>query len=628
MAHQHGQAHIVRRQRFRQEEDVTTVVEVKTEVNGGDTRTLVPPAVRPRPKTSTSTEDDETTTEAPTSTKRTLSTATSTSKARKPTPTQESSDVKETARTSIKEASTLMVATKEPIPSAASTATAGLASVTAAISATASAAADAKEEGMSTGAKAGLALGVLLAFCAILTGILLIYRRKKKQMAAAQAENEKIDLHNAAPPPPPQIHVAAATAPSIRTNRTASTAPRLSLRPVTQFDPAFNDQNKSGGNLLNVAAAGGAAAQAHNRGQSDERPSSSWESPGAVNAPTANPFNDPEGRSGPPSANPFGNSAAVEPHHAGIPDSPPNNSPLHSTQPSKDFANPGRAIAAAELSAGPMSSQSNEFPAPPPKSANGSIAPASPARTEEFPASPGPAPTGALPVAGALAGSRPQSPAPGPDNVHRVQLDFKPSMQDELDLYAGQLVRMLHEYDDGWALCIRMDRSQQGVVPRTCLSKHPVKPRTGPPRQGPPPPGMRGPPIRSAMGPGGIPQPRPLSPGSGRNSPHPPSGRNSPGPRQMPPQHFPPQSPRGRSNSNAPNPQFSQPRQRSNSNGPMMAPPPQIDGRPRSNSASQAGARRGPAMGMSPMNPNANAGQDQGAGQPVVNRKPVPGMAI
>jgi hypothetical protein len=51
-----------------------------------------------------------------------------------------------------------------------------------------------------------------------------------------------------------------------------------------------------------------------------------------------------------------------------------------------------------------------------------------------------------------MAGARPQSPAPGPgpNNVHRVQLDFKPSMQDELDLHAGQLVRMLHEYDDGW----------------------------------------------------------------------------------------------------------------------------------------------------------------------------------
>jgi hypothetical protein len=39
---------------------------------------------------------------------------------------------------------------------------------------------------------------------------------------------------------------------------------------------------------------------------------------------------------------------------------------------------------------------------------------------------------------------------PPPNPVHRVQLDFKPSMADELGLRAGQLVRLLHEYDDGW----------------------------------------------------------------------------------------------------------------------------------------------------------------------------------
>ena len=39
---------------------------------------------------------------------------------------------------------------------------------------------------------------------------------------------------------------------------------------------------------------------------------------------------------------------------------------------------------------------------------------------------------------------------PPPSNVHRIQLDFKPSMDDELSLRAGQLVRLLHEYDDGW----------------------------------------------------------------------------------------------------------------------------------------------------------------------------------
>jgi hypothetical protein len=42
--------------------------------------------------------------------------------------------------------------------------------------------------------------------------------------------------------------------------------------------------------------------------------------------------------------------------------------------------------------------------------------------------------------------------AGGPANstVHRVQLDFKPSLEDELELKAGDLVRLLHEYDDGW----------------------------------------------------------------------------------------------------------------------------------------------------------------------------------
>jgi len=55
-----------------------------------------------------------------------------------------------------------------------------------------------------------------------------------------------------------------------------------------------------------------------------------------------------------------------------------------------------------------------------------------------------------------------------------------------------------------------------------------------------------------------------------------------------------------------------------------MAPPPQLEGRQRSNSASQVspGAKRGlTPPGLSPMNPSAGV-------DPVVNRKPVPGMAI
>ncbi|KAI1001836.1 hypothetical protein K3495_g6367 [Podosphaera aphanis] len=81
--------------------------------------------------------------------------------------------------------------------------------------------------------------------------------------------------------------------------------------------------------------------------------------------------------------------------------------------------------------------------------------------------------------------TEPNSPV---NSVYRVQIDFSPSMDDELELRAGQLIRVLHEYDDGWAMCVRLDCSRQGVCPRTCLSARPVKPRSpsGGPR-GPPP---------------------------------------------------------------------------------------------------------------------------------------------
>ncbi|KAK6515710.1 hypothetical protein TWF281_004301 [Arthrobotrys megalospora] len=127
-----------------------------------------------------------------------------------------------------------------------------------------------------------------------------------------------------------------------------------------------------------------------------------------------------------------------------------------------------------------------------------------------------------LPIQGATGGPNSSSP------VHRVMVDFKPSMADELELRAGEVVRLLHEYDDGWALCIRMDRTQQGVCPRTCLSPKAVKPR-------PPPPGIRGP--------GGPPHPyspsagRPQSPSFGPGSR--PQSPRSPGPNR------PPMSPKG-----------------------------------------------------------------------------------
>ena len=62
--------------------------------------------------------------------------------------------------------------------------------------------------------------------------------------------------------------------------------------------------------------------------------------------------------------------------------------------------------------------------------------------TFKGPPSPAPTQTGQGPAIAAAGG-------PANRAVHCVQLDLKPSMDDELELCAGQLIRILHEYDDG-----------------------------------------------------------------------------------------------------------------------------------------------------------------------------------
>lgn len=447
----------MRRQRVRDpddsDDDVQTVVSVRiitaqntytgkvvwvTQTQAQDNqKTLIAPMERPLP-TSTKTGGDAQSTSKPTAS------------SRKP-----SSTFTDGASSVTKDDSTLMVATQAPTPSAGS-AIAGLASATASITATATASAQASDGGMSGGAKAGLALGILVVVGALLVGILFMYRRKKKQMGG-NPDNEKIDLHNAPPPPPPQVQTAPVPAPtpSIRTERTMSTAPRLSLRPVTQFDPAFENR-KSTSNLLTAGAAAAAPAASSQQKDLPNRPTSSWERTGAANAAAENPFSDPQ-QSSPSSINPFGNNAALDATQAQIPDSPPNSSPLNSAQlgvglPTK--ASPAMPTTepnpvAATTAMGNVAPAAEVFPAPPSIQAPSDGVPSSPAWTEDLPASPGPAPTGPPPVAGAVVGSHPNSAATV-NNVHRIQLSFTPSMQDELELHAGQLVRMLHEYDDGW----------------------------------------------------------------------------------------------------------------------------------------------------------------------------------
>jgi hypothetical protein len=52
-----------------------------------------------------------------------------------------------------------------------------------------------------------------------------------------------------------------------------------------------------------------------------------------------------------------------------------------------------------------------------------------------------------------------------------VRNGFVPSLVDELAVGAGEMVRVLEEYDDGWALCANM-RGSQGVVPQDVLQRN------------------------------------------------------------------------------------------------------------------------------------------------------------
>jgi len=475
--------------------------------------------------------------------------------------------------------------------------------------------------GLSGGGKAGLAIGILLLLGLLFAGLFFCYRRRKNREAEAygKADDEK------------SAYAAELNRSNTMTStRTTATAPRLSLRPVTQFLPDLASKGKA----TNAAGVAGGAAMA-SRNQ-----------------------NDP--------ANPFGNHAALQPSQRssdeeknmlpiqGTPENPfadnaaapASNGPTApgSMLPSADAPAPLRiktptpeAAAAAGAGAGLLGAgavaaakhnERNNAPKPLALSPNRPVSPtgASPAVSEfsQTPVSPG-----------AMANG------PPPSNVHRIQLDFKPSMDDEISFRAGQLVRLLHEYDDGWvstccpfstslstnlqsqALCIRLDRSQQGVAPRTCLSARPVKPRPPPgARAGP---GPRGPPP-GMMGPG---QQRPQSPAGGRGSPSPYARQPrpiSPGPNRGSQQR-----------SMSPGPYGGGPQR------PAVIPAP--GSKRRSNSASDVQARRMTPPGPSPMNPNVQRVPMQqqavmspdsasiASPSPPVSmmpptRKPVPGQAL
>ncbi|KAF7300440.1 SH3 domain-containing protein [Mycena chlorophos] len=51
-----------------------------------------------------------------------------------------------------------------------------------------------------------------------------------------------------------------------------------------------------------------------------------------------------------------------------------------------------------------------------------------------------------------------------------VRYEFIPSLPDELSIVTGETVRIVAEYDDGWALCANA-KNDQGMVPLECLDR-------------------------------------------------------------------------------------------------------------------------------------------------------------
>ncbi|KAF2228055.1 hypothetical protein BDZ85DRAFT_277920 [Elsinoe ampelina] len=405
-----------------------------------------------------------------------------------------------------------------------------------------------QEGGMSGGAKAGVAFGVIAAL-ALVAGIIFLVIRKKKQQKEEQQESHNLDNEKAG------FGFAAMNHTPRNDNNTSSRAPRLSLRPVTQFLPGIGEPKVQ----EMTSATGGLNSFLPPPPQQQHK--NSWDQPRETAAnDAANPFGSGAVRVNSPAAERAAENAPI-PVPAPVPAAPAAN-------PFADRPSTSRSISPIEDS--PLATAPNS----PPKAEIGTAAAVA---------------VGAAGVSG--------SPPKGPNNVHRVQLDFKPSMEDEIELRAGDVVRILHEYDDGWALCSRMDRSKQGVAPRTCLSKLPLKPRPAGP-----PPGMR--PLNG----------RPESPGM-RNF----SGPPAPGHGNMYPAPLSPSMPN-----------------MSMTHGPQ--------GRARAHSHSQSqsmdnGNRQSPQMmqsagfGASPPRDHrrsASMGQLGLGGSPsrVPARKPVPGMAI
>ena len=321
-----------------------------------------------------------------------------------------------------------------------------------------------KPEESNSGTTAGIVIGVLAGILVVALLVWFLFNRRKKKLEKQHMQDDDEKLNG---PINPFADSAAI--------RTPTTAPRLSLRPVTQFLPNLTNlpdrrTSRGAGMMLSVPEQQESQLHRPTGGSAWERPTVSstmngagpWDRPDtSMSANSANPFNDmqripeePNQQSrpvSPPSPVQSQNGLAPPPSR-----SPEPVSPVDGSANGAAFAGATVGAVAAGTVAGGLARKASmrkdlprpldlTMPLPPPAPMSG--VPPSPAGTEYSVNSVAPGQhlgPSASAAAIAAAGGPPQS------TVHRVTLDFKPTMEDEMGLKAGQLVRLLHEYDDGW----------------------------------------------------------------------------------------------------------------------------------------------------------------------------------
>lgn len=305
-----------------------------------------------------------------------------------------------------------------------------------------------RSSGISSGAKAGVAIGVLL-FAGLIAALVLLWVRNKKQNEEFERveDNEKSGRE---PTPPPPIS---------KEPFQGSQSPQSNVGPLIRDIGASVDAGAA------TASFDLAGAHPNNRSYAELTNAS------PLTPSSQNPFSDP--------TNPFSNKAEVRFSPDATPNltpsvGPPLAAPISGVVPSGTALEVAGAEGVA-VGAGMVASVSSTS-----TSSSGSFEKDMPTdfsglqQQRQLPA--GPVPTRESPgSAGGISVNPVDSlAAAAPSNVYRVQMVFQPSLDDELELHPGQTVRMLHEYDDGWVLCVRIDRSQQGVCPRSCLSARPL----------------------------------------------------------------------------------------------------------------------------------------------------------